>query len=210
MKAMNEINYNINTFVAVKQQEWDAQTKQWNDQVTEMQNNVKKAGDQAFGEMITKIQDLTNPNANNVEWDESEPWVDEPWDDDLEDDTDLVLEDAEPQLLNMFPQTSIGGNLASEGLRMAKKYDSIGRCYAAVADAIDHKVAVFLWGNDAYQAAEQIAARKDFKEYTSSISASQLPSLPAGAVVVWGKTSASPHGHISIASGNGQEYSDHV
>ena len=37
-----------------------------------------------------------------------------------------------------------------------------------------------------------------------------MPSLPAGSIVVWGKTDKSPNGHISISSGDGKEYSDHV
>ncbi|MCA9552485.1 MAG: single-stranded DNA-binding protein [Myxococcales bacterium] len=29
-------------------------------------------------------------------------------------------------------------------------------------------------------------------------------------IVVWGKTAASPHGHISVALGDGREASDHI
>ena len=54
-----------------------------------------------------------------------------------------------------------------------------------------------------------MAARSEFKEI-KGLSGSELPKLPAGAVVVWGKTSASPHGHISVALGDGREASDFV
>ena len=81
-----------------------------------------------------------------------------------------------------------------------------GRCYGRVADAVDAIVGRFLSGEHAYQAAAQLSARKTLFTETS---ASDLSSLPAGAIVVWGKgTSAS--GHISIALGNGQESSDFV
>ena len=57
-------------------------------------------------------------------------------------------------------------------------------------------------------AADQLARHPGFKEIR--VGASQLRDLPAGAVVVWGRTGVSPHGHISIALGDGREASDHV
>ena len=48
---------------------------------------------------------------------------------------------------------------------MAKKYDSIGWCYKAVADAVDQTIDTFLYGSSAYEAANQFAVRKDFKEF---------------------------------------------
>ena len=86
--------------------------------------------------------------------------------------------------------------------------NTTGDCYAAVADAVDAEVGRFLYGGSAYMAADQLAAHPRFKEI--NVAASQLRDLPAGAVVVWGKTGASPHGHISIALGDGREASDHV
>ncbi len=81
-----------------------------------------------------------------------------------------------------------------------------GHCYGRVADAVDAVIGRFLSGEHAYQAAAQLAARKTL--FTES-SASDLSSLPAGAIVVWGKgTSAS--GHISVALGDGRESSDFV
>ena len=58
-----------------------------------------------------------------------------------------------------------------------------GDCYRYAADAID-TVAAFLWGSSAYMAANQIAARSEFYE-VYGLSNSQLPSLPAGAIIVW-------------------------
>ena len=57
-------------------------------------------------------------------------------------------------------------------------------------------------------AADQLARHSGFKEV--SVSGSALRKLPAGAIVVWGKTARSPHGHISIALGDGREASDHI
>jgi hypothetical protein len=67
---------------------------------------------------------------------------------------------------------------------------------------------VQLTGGSAYQAADQLARSDRFREV--SVSPDQLRSLPPGAVVVWGRTDRSPHGHISVALGNGQEASDHI
>ena len=105
--------------------------------------------------------------------------------------------------------TAKGKSLASKSSSIAKSRNTVGKCYAAVADAIDATVARFLYGNSAYQAADQLAKRSEFKEI-KGLKGSDLPKLPAGAVVVWRKTSASPHGHISVALGGGKEASDHV
>ena len=51
-------------------------------------------------------------------------------------------------------------------------------------------------------AADQLAARPEFKEV--NVSTEELSELPAGAIVVWGKTDVSPDGHISIALGDGE------
>jgi len=77
-------------------------------------------------------------------------------------------------------------------------------CYKYVANAVDRVIGRFLYGMHAYMAASQLASRKDlFVE----ISAGNLTSLPAGAIVVWGKGNTRS-GHISIAQGNGMETSD--
>lgn len=81
------------------------------------------------------------------------------------------------------------------------------RCYRFVARAIHANTEPFLQGMHAYMAADQLARSKYFKEV--QVPASDLPSLPAGAVVVWGK-GRSRSGHISIADGKGNEISDHI
>jgi peptidoglycan hydrolase-like protein with peptidoglycan-binding domain len=101
-----------------------------------------------------------------------------------------------------------GSNLASRVRSIAMSRNTTGKCYSAVADAVDAEVGRFLYGNSAYMAADQFAAHPGFKEM--NVSASKLRELPAGAVVVWGKTGVSPHGHISIALGDGREASDHI
>lgn len=88
----------------------------------------------------------------------------------------------------------------------AHKPGTTGACYEYVANAIDAKVGRFLSGLHAYMAADQLAQHPRFQEV--KLPASKLSSLPAGAVVVWGKGS-SKSGHISIANGKGQEISDH-
>jgi hypothetical protein len=99
---------------------------------------------------------------------------------------------------------ALGSALARRGVSGAP--GTVGRCYEFVANAVDAVIGRFLSGGHAYMAASQLAARpSSFTE----ISASSLSSLPAGAIVVWGK-GTSKSGHISIALGDGREVSDHV
>ena len=100
---------------------------------------------------------------------------------------------------------SVGNQIADEAYYIATRRNTVGYCYSAAADAIEAVVGRFLWGASAYMAADQLAAHPRFFE----VSVSDLRTLPAGAVVVWGRGS-SPHGHISIALGDGREASDHV
>ncbi len=63
----------------------------------------------------------------------------------------------------------------------------------------------------AYQALGALQSDSNFVEITSQYpNKSDLKNLPAGAIVVWGNNSAHPHGHISIALGDGREASDHI
>jgi len=80
-------------------------------------------------------------------------------------------------------------------------------CYRYVAYAIHAHLDDFLQGMHAYMAADHLAQNEHFKEI--DVSVADLPELPAGAIVVWGKGS-SRSGHISIADGQGKEISDHV
>jgi LysM repeat protein len=81
-----------------------------------------------------------------------------------------------------------------------------GMCYSGVANAVDQVIGRFLTGLHAYMAASQLAQRKDL---FTEIPSGNLRSLPAGAIVVWGK-GTSKSGHISIAQGNGMETSDFI
>ena len=101
--------------------------------------------------------------------------------------------------------TSLGNQLADAAYGIAVSRNTTGYCYSAAADAIESVVGRFLWGASAYMAADQLASHSRFFE----VSVSDLRTLPAGAVVVWGRGN-SEHGHISIALGDGREASDHV
>jgi len=98
-----------------------------------------------------------------------------------------------------------GDRIADEAYWEASRRGTVGWCYNAVADAVERVTGRFLWGAHAYQAADQFASSPHFYEVWNR----DLRSLPAGAVVVWGK-GTSRSGHISVALGNGQEASDHI
>ena len=101
-----------------------------------------------------------------------------------------------------------GKVLAAAAARVARRRNTFGRCYAGVADAVDHAIGRFLWGASAYMAADQLAKHPEFKEIKASGPA--LKTLPPGAIIVWRKTAASPNGHISVSLGDGREASDHI
>lgn len=112
-----------------------------------------------------------------------------------------------PMSQQQMQGSASGNQLAKLAEGVASSRNTTGRCYAGVADAAA-KMGVSLTGMSAYMAADQLANSSKFKEV--SIPADQLGSLPAGAIVVWGKTNVSPHGHISVALGDGREASDHI
>lgn len=82
-----------------------------------------------------------------------------------------------------------------------------GYCYRGVKHHL-RQVGVNLTGGSAYMAADQLAATGRFREV--QVPPSQLRTLPAGAVVVWDRGPGKPHGHISIAMGDGREASDRI
>ena len=100
---------------------------------------------------------------------------------------------------------AVGNQIADAAYRIATRRNTVGYCYSAAADAIETVTGPFLWGSSAYLAANQLRDSAWFYE----VSVGSLRNLPAGAVVVWGK-GRSPHGHISVALGDGREASDHV
>lgn len=98
-----------------------------------------------------------------------------------------------------------GNRIADEAYYEASRRNTYGRCFNAVADAVERITGTFLWGSHAYQAADQFASSPHFYE----VSNYNIRYLPEGAVVVWGK-GTSPSGHISVSLGDGREASDHI
>lgn len=96
--------------------------------------------------------------------------------------------------------------LAHRAHQEARKRGTIGWCYNAVATVIEANLKPFLYGEHAYQSANQFARHPRFREIKPP---SDMTTLPVGAVVVWGKGS-SPSGHISVYVGQGLEASDHI
>ncbi len=108
---------------------------------------------------------------------------------------------------------SIGDMLADTAEKTAKNLNKSGKCYQGVKLALlktglTEKYNYEIYGNSAYMAADQLASHSSFAEVKKT--KEQLKTLPKGAIVVWGKTNESPHGHISISLGNGKEASDKV
>lgn len=109
------------------------------------------------------------------------------------------------------PGSDTGETFAHYAEQVANEMGSTGWCYRGVSDAVSQATngEVVLTGGSAYMAADQLAGMPDrFEEV--SVSPENLSQLPPGAIVVWGKTADSEHGHISVALGDGREASDHV
>ena len=106
-----------------------------------------------------------------------------------------------------------GDKLAKFGKQVAEKRATTGWCFAGVAEAVVDAADGQLYGHSAFMAADELAQEKPFTDEFYEVTGfdhMKLPTLPAGAVIVWGLTDKSPNGHISISSGDGQEYSDHI
>jgi peptidoglycan hydrolase-like protein with peptidoglycan-binding domain len=105
------------------------------------------------------------------------------------------------------PSPSGGGSqsqaLAQAAERVAAEMNVPGLCYRGVKAAVRQTLGVELTGGSAYMAADQLASNPKFKEI--SVSRDQLANLPAGAIVVWSPYEGNPHGHISVALGDGRE-----
>ena len=84
--------------------------------------------------------------------------------------------------MNLVSGNATGNKLGAKARSIASSRNTVGSCYAAVADAIDATVARFLSGSSAYMAADQLKNSGYFNE----VSVSDLRSLPAGAVVACG------------------------
>jgi hypothetical protein len=99
--------------------------------------------------------------------------------------------------------TSFGSKLAKDAAANANGPG--GYCYKWVGNAL-RRHGVNTSGASAYMAGDQLAKSSKFREV--KVKPQDLKKLPAGAVVVWNKGAGHPHGHISIALGNGKEASD--
>lgn len=105
--------------------------------------------------------------------------------------------------------SSMGMSIAEAAKSSAGTMQSIGKCYRGVKKALARVGLANLSGASAYMAAEQLSKNNAFTEVDVS-PAEKLTKLPAGAVVVWEATKTKPHGHVSIALGDGREASDHI
>ena len=88
-----------------------------------------------------------------------------------------------------------------------KRGAGTGLCAMGVRLALEDVLGEKFEKEDAYKWSKTLKERADFEKI--QVKSSDLKKLPAGAIVVWGKTKESPHGHISIADGKGNEISDH-
>ena len=109
---------------------------------------------------------------------------------------------------NTPSKSGFGDKLAKDAERIAKSgvAGSGHNCKRGVRMAME-KSGMKLDGVSAYMAADQLAKNKNFHE-EKGLSRADLKDLPPGATVVWNKAQGHPHGHISIAMGNGREASD--
>lgn len=86
-----------------------------------------------------------------------------------------------------------------------------GWCLRGVNRALQKAYGFSFSYGSAYQALGELQSRSEFEEITNQYpNKTDLKNLPAGAIVIWGKNDAHPHGHISIALGDGREASDHI
>ncbi|MBM4282542.1 MAG: hypothetical protein FJ137_17920 [Deltaproteobacteria bacterium] len=102
--------------------------------------------------------------------------------------------------------SAFGNQIAAAAERSARRLNSVGACALGVNNAL---ISVGVPGRGhAYQKAEQLERNPRFRE--ANVSANQLSQLPAGSVVVWGRSGAKLWGHVSVALGDGREASDHI
>lgn len=106
--------------------------------------------------------------------------------------------------------SSPGERLAQSTLDAASRNTNLRkmRCFKFVKEGLAAE-GVELSGKSAYMAAPQLARNPQFQEM-KGVRPNQLSELPAGAVVVWNRSGKHPHGHISVALGDGREVSDRI
>jgi hypothetical protein len=103
---------------------------------------------------------------------------------------------------------ALGQQIAQSAYQTASGMNSSGWCAKGVRKALEAIGINGIGAASAYMIADQLAGNPKFREVQCT--REQLKSLPPGAIVVWGQTAEHPHGHISVALGDGREASDHV
>jgi len=136
-----------------------------------------------------------------------------------------ALQSADPAALSFTPastepvtlgdvkmSTSKGNALAASVVNMIDKHGaSKGWCLAGVNRALNDTFGFTFAFGSAYQSLGAMQQRDDFADVTAQYpNKSDLKRLPAGAIVIWDRDADNPHGHISIALGDGREASDHI
>lgn len=107
-----------------------------------------------------------------------------------------------PTLVDDTKPSPVAVKIASKAKWVAKKTNTIGWCYAAIKKSLS-PFGVHLEGAAAYLAKEQL--ENDARFHTTS-----FEKLQPGDILVHGKNSAHPYGHIAIYLGDEKEASDHV
>ena len=68
-------------------------------------------------------------------------------------------------LMNLIGATSNGNKLAAKAKSIAQSRNTVGKCYGAVADAVDSVSGRFLYGSSAYMAADQLKNSGKYTEH---------------------------------------------
>lgn len=110
--------------------------------------------------------------------------------------------------LSKVEGTDFGKKLAAQAEKTARSINTPGLCLKGVNDTMQAMGLPVQREASAYMALDNFRNNPRFREVT--VSKNQLKSLPAGAVVIWDKGSGLPHGHISVALGDGREASSTV
>ena len=67
--------------------------------------------------------------------------------------------------MNLIGATSNGNLLAAKARSIAQSRNTVGKCYGAVADAVDSVSGRFLYGSSAYMAADQLKNSGKYTEH---------------------------------------------
>jgi hypothetical protein len=95
--------------------------------------------------------------------------------------------------------------IAHNASRIARKMNSVGRCYRGVTLAM-RDFGVTLTGMAAYEAKGQLIRDRRFKV----VHANRTKDLRTGDILVNGPIKTHPYGHIAVYLGQDQEASDHI